>query len=132
MECNVVELGYMKPRRDILEQDEVLAKDMFGGGSRTLVARVGGDQNRHDVSGDRHVALLALRAHARRGAQNEGDNDKHRCRTVIRSLVIHSTAFRFSLAHTARPALLVVADLEFSVEHHHPLAWHKHPGVHGS
>jgi hypothetical protein len=27
MECNVVELGYMKPRRGILEQDEVLAKD---------------------------------------------------------------------------------------------------------
>jgi Peptidase family M23 len=33
MECNVVELGYMKPRRGILEQDEVLAKDNEGGRS---------------------------------------------------------------------------------------------------
>jgi hypothetical protein len=29
MECNVAELGYMKPRRGILEQDEVLAKDKY-------------------------------------------------------------------------------------------------------
>ena len=30
MGCNLGELGYMKPRRGILEQDEVLAKDRVG------------------------------------------------------------------------------------------------------